>query len=90
MAAHGLTLWILQVDPARDSGGIPLPGPFSSVASALTLTLDFLGPLLVGCSAALAVGAIRRRRVDGFTVLSAFVALYVAWIMPWVEVVTWD
>lgn len=90
LVAHALTAWVLEVDPSRNQSGIPLPEPFSALASMLTLALQLAGPLFVGVAAAQIVRAVRDRKLDGMTVLAPLVALYVAWVVPWAGGIMWD
>lgn len=90
LVAHTLTAWVLEVDPSRNQSGIPLPEPFSALAALLTLALHLAGPLFVGVAAAQVVRAVRGRKLDGLTVLASLVALYVAWVVPWIGDTAWD
>lgn len=90
VAGHLLTLWLLAVDPKRDIPGVPLPWPFGELASTINLLLYLGGPLYVGFVASGWFQVLRSRKLDGMTVFSTIIVLYLAWITPWIGHVVWD
>ena len=83
LALHLLTAWVLAVDPMRNTGDIPLPIPFPSVASALLMAFIMPGLFWQG----LLLGSLARessdRRSAAWRVGYLFAAGYSVWVLPW-------
>ena len=83
LALHLLTQWILEVDPRRDTGNIPLPSPFPGVTSALLVAFILPGLFWQG----LLLGSLARPERDVVSTMwktSYIIAIgYSLWILPW-------
>jgi len=82
LVGQGLTAWILQVDPARDTGTIPLPTPFDLLAQLIVLGLMLAFPLFVGFMGA-SVGRFVSEKPSASTLFGMSVAVYGFWVVPW-------
>ncbi len=91
IVAHALVLAVLRIDPRRDTGTVPLPEPFASIAPTMAIGLLVLAPLLGGWLFGLSV----RRVLGGGPAISAAaaqvaVAAYAIYISPWVVAIVFD
>lgn len=87
---HALTIWILRVDPHRDSGDVPLPFAFALLSAWTTMLLYFVAPVAgayVVVRALLALPQWRRRPAYAAFALMAAYAIYIA---PWATSIVAD
>ena len=90
VAAHFSTLWILAVDPHRNTGRVPLPQPFPVIAYGSAFLLALVGPPVAGF---LLGHLLALKRGTGHTTAAlayASVAVYALYITPWTLAVIAD
>ena len=90
VVVHAVTIWILIVDPHRNSGNIPLPFVIGLVAAWASVILHFAAPI---CGAYVLVRALLafpdwRRRPS--YVAFALMAAYAMYIAPWAVSISAD
>jgi len=87
--AHGLTIWLLAVDPGRGSVA-NIPAPFAWALAQLAFVLltaaPFVGAALIGAAAV----ELLKRRHALIGAAAAAVAVYSLWVAPWVATVYFD
>ncbi|MEO8379689.1 MAG: hypothetical protein ABI779_08495 [Acidobacteriota bacterium] len=87
VAQHVLCIWILKVDPQRDTGGIPLPAVASYATEISLALLLFPGPVVQGMLLPFIAG---RDRGWLLALVTLLVVSYSFWSVPWFGAVVFD